>query len=167
MKGLASLIILLLLVNICLTASRFIGEHADGRTADRASLAEADKLFQLASDFQSEMEKAVSQLHPHDEKESKEIKEQLRDRAFRFELYRVRHLQVGESRRVQDLEVFLWMGTVIVEVPTGILREFKPGEYKNGAFVGSGYVDKVNYAKLANIEDEYYALATSLARDLK
>jgi hypothetical protein len=59
------------------------------------------------------------------------------------------------------------VGTLIVDVPTGIFQEYKTGEYKNGAFVGSGYVDKVNYANLANMEDEYYALATSLSRDLK
>jgi hypothetical protein len=167
MKAVASLIILLLLVNIGLTASQFLGGRASAGTVSDTALATADKLFELASNFQSETEKAVSQLRPQDEKENKEIKEQLRNRAFHFELYRVRHLQTRASRRVQDLEVFLWMGTMIVDVPTGILREFKTGEYKNGTFVGGGYVDKVNYAKLTNIEDEYYALATSLARDLK
>jgi hypothetical protein len=167
MKGLASLVILLLLVNISLTTSQLLGGRPSAGTVNDAALAEVDKLFQLASDFQAEMEKAVSQLHPKDEKENKEIKEQLRNRAFHFELYRVRHLQVKASRRVQDLEVFLWVGTVIVDVPTGIFQEYTTGEYKNGTFVGGGYVDKVNYAKLTNIEDEYYALATSLARDLK
>jgi hypothetical protein len=168
MRTVASVVVSLLLLNVGLTIFQVVsGGVRSGHTTSESTLAEADKLFQIASDFQTQTERLILQLHPVDEKENKAVKEKLRDRAFHFELYRVRYLQAKTSRQVQDLELFLWMGTVIVDVPTGILQEYKAGEFKGGKFEGGVYVDRVNYANLTNMEDQYYALATSLSRDLK
>jgi hypothetical protein len=121
-----------------------------------------DKLFNVATQFQGELEKVVAQARYADDNEKENVKALLNNHTVSYHLLRLRYLAVKRSRRREDLADFFraaFIDHIDFQRPVAInLAQFKkhlqPAPYPD-------------VLRLEALQDEFRVMSISLLSDIQ
>ena len=126
---------------------------------DDATIAQLEKLFRLAVEFQAELQNVVTSGSYSNDNEKQAAMRMRRREALDLEITRLK-LQIVKKHRSHDnlTSFLLWVRSVVVTPPSGLTRwDSSLGIWKPFA----------NLARLESLEEELTVVATSLARDIR
>jgi hypothetical protein len=168
----------LLLANTAGTAwlilKRAPGEE---RSLSETTMAQADKLFKLISEFQTELQNVTAQANYPEDRDKEDAKKSLRFHTREYELARVAYSELRVKRSRDHLLRFLevsgcmpvpWVRECsIMQAP--VFKKFVPAGYDASArrIEPAKEISYGNVSKLESLGEEFEVLLVSMLRDIK